>query len=318
MTIEEVFDGFNMKPRPSHPGDYRGRCWFRENHQDGSGRKSMFISTERNSYHCFSCGESGNLISAMTIDFGVSVSDALDLVDVLPSDHEEGPRKNKELNLLLPIKRPDYYLSRGFSKRVLWYWAVGQEIDDRGRELIVVPFYLDKRLIAVQYLHVKRGGQKDIWGTEFDKSAYFYGLDFWRKESTEITLVEGITDTWRVHLWGLSVGGLLGTELTENHLPTLKKRLPNLETVYLAQDNDPAGFLSKEKSYYLLRHHYQVRFLIYPQKDPDACDEDSFLRSYEEAMDYAEYQLYMDSVLGGVYADIQEKAFKLARKKGIL
>lgn len=317
-SIEDIFSDFRMKKRPSHEGEYRGRCWFRENHQDGTGRQSMFISTEKNSYHCFSCGASGSLISALTIDFGVPVYEALDMINLIPDETSGAKKERQSLNVLLPIRRPQYYIDRGFSKKQLAFWSVGQEKDDRGRDLIVVPFFLRGKVIALQYTHVKPSGEKFVWTTEFDKSDYFYGIDKCNKESDEITLVEGITDTWRVFYWGLNVVGNLGTELTEGHVQLLQSNFPNLKTVYLGYDNDVAGFGAKENAHFLLRRHFDVRFLFYAGDDPDACEEDSFLAAYDTAPDYATYQVLMYDILGDEYAEIQEKALKRARKKGLV
>lgn len=317
-SIEDIFDGYSMKERPSHPGDYRGRCWHRENHQDGSGRNSMFISTNRNSYHCFSCGASGNLISAMTLHFKVSLSEALDHVTLLQDDDKE-IAENKELDLILPTERPEYYLRRGYSKKQLADWKVGKDVDDKGRDLIHVPFYDKGKLIAVQYIHINKDGSKFTWGTEFNKAPYFYGLDKVYPETEELIIVEGHTDVWRVYYWGLPVVGNLGTEFTTNHLDTLKERLPNLKVLHLAYDNDEPGFEAKENAYYMARRHYEILFPIYDGGDPDTSEEENFLNAIDNSEEYWQYQLTMSSVIGEEnYDRIQQKCERRARKKGLL
>lgn len=47
----EVFKDFN--PQKMTNGQIRMECPFRDNHPDGSGRMSFFVSPDKNAFHCF-------------------------------------------------------------------------------------------------------------------------------------------------------------------------------------------------------------------------------------------------------------------------
>jgi hypothetical protein len=76
-------------------------CPFRENHEDGSGRISFFVSPDKNAYHCFSCNEHGNLVNLLTTKFEVGYFDAMELVTI--SDFEKKDSPEFELNLSMRI-----------------------------------------------------------------------------------------------------------------------------------------------------------------------------------------------------------------------
>ena len=74
----EIFKDYS--PVQMSNGQIRMECPFRENHSDGSGRMSFFVSPDINAYHCFSCGSKGNLVRLLTTRFKVNYFEAVGLV----------------------------------------------------------------------------------------------------------------------------------------------------------------------------------------------------------------------------------------------
>lgn len=324
-SITEILADYGIRPRPSHPGQYRGKCCFRENHRDNSGRKSLFLSTEQNWYHCFSCGESGTLLDLLTSSkFNMKVFDALDHINTLSfEDNNDTKKEPKHVEYYLPVKPPTYYLDRGFTKEQLRAFKVGYgEVAgaNRSREAIHIPLFLGKNLTNIQFLIPKENGDKIIWDLgDFEKDGYFYGNEKIDRDCEELTLVEGFTDLWRTHFRGYDVLGLLGTHFSKKHIDFLTERYPNLFEVVLATDNDKPGFVARELIYRYLKDYYDVSFLIYPRKDPDACSEKDYHKSYENRMDYIPYQIGMAKLLGEEeYEWIVTAAEKIFKKRSYI
>ena len=50
-SLMDIFADYS--PKQMTNGQIRMECPFRENHEDGSGRISFFVSPDKNAYHCF-------------------------------------------------------------------------------------------------------------------------------------------------------------------------------------------------------------------------------------------------------------------------
>ena len=91
----------------------------------------------------------------------------------------------------------------------------------------------------------------------FNKSKTFYGLNFAREHilrSKEIIIVEGYMDVIMLHQAGIeNAVATLGTALTSEHLPILKKLNPK---VTIAYDSDTAGINAALKASKLLYKEY--------------------------------------------------------------
>ena len=91
----------------------------------------------------------------------------------------------------------------------------------------------------------------------FNKSKTFYGLNFAREHilrSKEIIIVEGYMDVIMLHQAGIeNAVATLGTALTNEHLPILKKLNPKITVAY---DSDNAGINAALKASKLLYKEY--------------------------------------------------------------
>lgn len=266
-------------PKILYNGQVRMMCPFRENHEgkksyaSGYGEKSMFVSQDMNVYHCFSCGAKGKATKLLTNKFGLSYYDAVEYVSLIPLE-----KKVKEFELadwwdLIP---PKQFTDRRFTKDTLEYFKVGL---NRKKE-IVIPLYLERELKGIKYRN-----KRDFWYTEsFDKRLFLYNYN----PDWEYTIiVEGETDVWRLHQYGLNATALLGTSLSEEQIEMFSK----IPKIYLALDNDEPGIIAYNRCYKGLHKQCDVEFINYPAKDPGSCGRRKFLEAYEEPTNYAIFKL---------------------------
>jgi DNA primase len=107
----------------------------------------------------------------------------------------------------------------------------------------------------------------------FNKSKSFYGLNFAREKiirKREIIITEGYIDVIMLHQAGYSNAvAVLGTSLTSEHLPMLKKMECN---VLLAYDGDKAGINAAFRSAsLLLQNSFEGGIVLFPE-GKDAAD----------------------------------------------
>ena len=76
----EIFSKYH--PKVMSNGQVRCMCPFRENHTDGSGQESFFLTPYLNAYHCFSCGAKGNIVRLLTTRMGVNYFEAAGMVQL--------------------------------------------------------------------------------------------------------------------------------------------------------------------------------------------------------------------------------------------
>ena len=135
LSLMEIFKSYS--PVQMSNGQIRMECPFRENHTDGSGRMSFFVSPDINAYHCFSCGAKGNLVRLLTTRFKVTYFEAVGLVRFT-----EYRKKKVEFDLDVMWdfhKSPEEFMHRGYSKDTLEHFRVG--MTDTGE--ILIPYYKD-------------------------------------------------------------------------------------------------------------------------------------------------------------------------------
>ena len=91
MLLEEIVKDWN--PTVMYNGQVRITCPFRENHTavgtPGGGEKTMFLTPDINSYHCFGCKEKGQLVRFLNKKFAVPIGEAMKLVTLFNLHREE-------------------------------------------------------------------------------------------------------------------------------------------------------------------------------------------------------------------------------------
>lgn len=314
MGVPKIFSHLDAKELRN--GDYRMKCPFRENHTDGSGRKSFFISSELGTYHCFSCGAKGGAINLLTTKFKVSYSDAVELIKIGEITNEFPAYDEVENNSLdLPTYLPDtvltwsrpprVFIKKGLTVETLRKFRVGvNEID--GRLISTLPLYQFKRLVGVKY----RAPGKQFWyskGFSKDKFLYNEPVDY-----EKVMLVEGETDTMMSYQNGIEwAAGTLGTEVTTNQC----KRISRFKNTYFAFDNDNPGLIATEWTYLKLRRYTNTLFVPYTSEDPGSASKEDLQYAVKHACDYSTYSMEMIKHLGDSYLEILDNIEREVKKK---
>lgn len=302
-TLLEIFSEFS--PQLMSNGQIRMECPLRENHTDGSGKMSFFVSPDINAWHCFSCHSHGNLVRLLTTRFRVNYFEAMSMVRLT----EYKPVKKKfDLDVMWDMRKsPKEFLSRGYTKECLWYFRVGMTPDNN----ILIPYYgsfkIPVDLVGYQernYIPDRR--VKNSKG--FNRKGYLYNLDY---SFEYVILVEGQSDVWRLWQHGYNACALMGSDMSDEQVKLLSK----FKTVYLALDNDAAGRRGTEIAYHLLKNQCSILLIPYDTKDPGECTSkekwDSF---FEGSTDYVEYSMEMSMGWDG-YLDMRDEVLEELKRR---
>ena len=302
--LMEILSDFS--PQLMGNGQLRMECPFRENHPDGSGRMSFFVTPDINAYHCFSCNCHGNLVRLLTTRFKVNYFEAVGMVrltDYIPE------KKEFDLDLMWDMnKSPKEFLKRGYTKDCLRHFRVGTT--DSGS--ILIPYYSDfnhpDELLGYQERWYS-GDERRVKNSKgFDKKNYLYNLDL---SHDYVILVEGQSDVWRLYQHGYNACALMGADIS----PWQIGKLSRFKTVYLALDNDEAGRCGVEKCNYLLKNYTKVMLVPYDTKDPGECkSRDEWANSFYSSTDYVVYSMEMSMGWEG-YLDMRDEVISELKRR---
>lgn len=176
-----------------------------------------------------------------------------------------------ELSLDTPSK---YFLSRGFKKKTLEYFGVGDCLDKTCKlhDRAVIPIHNESgNTIAYIGRSIKEYKIPKflIYPKGFDKRFYFYNIHRALphiKEQNSVFIVEGQGDLWRLHESGIyNAVGIFGKTLTKEQQCKLQQ-LP-LTHIIILTDNDQAGRESKIQLQRQLGRFYKLSFPKLNQKD---------------------------------------------------
>lgn len=280
-----LLDIFRLySPKIMTNGQIRMECPFRDNHTDGSGQYSFFVSPDINAYHCFSCRAKGNLVNLLTTQFGIGYFDAVGMVRLTEYTPEV---KEFDLDISWSVdKFPKEFLKRGYTKETLKHFKVGMTSDDE----IVIPYYrnFNKPTELVGYQkRVYNPDRRVLNSKSFDKKNYLYNLDL---SKDYVILAEGQSDVWRLYQHGYNACALMGSDISSQQISQLSK----FKKVYLALDNDLAGRKGTEICYSLLRNSSDIYLIPYSTKDPGECSsKEEWDNAFNSATDYLEYSIAM-------------------------
>lgn len=297
----------DYSPQIMSNGQIRMECPFRDNHPDGSGQMSFFISPDINAYHCFSCKCHGNLLRLLTTMFKVNYFEAATMVRL--TDYTPD-KKEFDLDLMWNFnKPPKEFLDRGYTRECLKHFRVGTTDDGA----ILIPYYKDFNsfgdLVGYQqrwYEPTRR--VKNSKG--FEKKSYLYNVDY---SKDYIVLVEGQSDVWRIYQHGYNVCALMGSDMSNEQVQMLSK----FKKVYLALDNDEAGRRGTEICYYLLKNQCEVLLVPYTTKDPGECkSKKEWDNAFAQSTDYIVYSMEM-SMGWDNYLEMRDEVIRELKRRPI-
>lgn len=305
-TLEEILS--ECSPVKMANGQLRMMCPFREQHTDGSGRMSFFVSPQINAYHCFSCNAKGRLVQLLTTRFGVNYFEAVELVQF--EEHEKKAKEEFELDVIWDFNRaPEEFLRRGYTKETLKHFRVGMTDADE----ILIPYYSDfnhpTNLCGYQKRWYVDENRRVRNNKGFDKKEYLYNLDL---SYAYVVVVEGQSDVWRLYQHGYNAVALMGADISSWQVEQLAK----FDRVYLALDNDEAGRRGVEICNRLLRNVTNVLLVPYTTKDPGECaDKSAWESAFAESTDYVVYSMEMAMNWDG-YLEMRDKVIaEVERRK---
>lgn len=287
-------------------GQIRMQCPFRENHPDGSGTMSFFVTPYKNAYHCFSCHAHGNLIRLLTTRFKVNYFDAAGMVsftEYIPD------KKDFDLDLMWDLRNlPAEFLERGYTEDTLRYFRVGTT--EKGS--ILIPYYADfkhpESLLGYQERWYADHDRRVRNSKGFNKREYLYNLD---TSHDYVIVVEGQSDVWRLHQYGYNACALMGSDISEWQV----EKLSQFKKVYLALDNDEAGRRGVEKCNYFLKNCTKVLLVPYDSKDPGEChSKEAWDSAFHESTDYVVYAMEM-SLGWDRYLEMRDEVISEVKKR---
>lgn len=277
-------------------GQIRMECPFRDNHPDGSGKESFFVTPEINAYHCFSCREHGNLIKLLVNSFDIGYFSAVELVRLSDYTPEE---RSFELDISWELKPPEAFLKRGFAEETLRHFKFG--VDKKG--WTVIPFYTPKGELVGYQRRTEKPERIVINSKDFNKAEYLYNYD---DSFAYVVAVEGYSDVMRLFQHGYNATSALGADISVWQA----MMLGNFERVYLAFDNDLAGRRATEICYHQIKNLTNVLLVPYTTKDPGEClSKKEWQRAFENSTDYMEYSTQMSMNWDG-YLEMKEKVLR--------
>lgn len=307
-TLLEIFAEAGLEPKQMSNGQIRIKCPIRDNHKDGSGQMSCFVSPDKNAWHCFSCHEHGNLIHLLTKQFGVNYFEAVGLVRLTDYTPE---KKEFDLDLMWDVNVPPAeYLSRGITEETLAHFRIGTASDGR----IVIPYYKDfnnPTVLLGYQTREYRGDLRIVRNSKgFDRDGYLY--NYLPKEYSYTILVEGQSDVMRLYQFGYNATALMGSHISDTQV----KMLAKFDKVYLALDNDLPGRRAVEEVYALLKDHVNIRLVPYTTADPcDCTNKRDWESAFVNSTDYMQYTLEM-SMGWDEYLDMKDDVLRSLRKRG--
>ena len=236
--------------RRSGKRQYRGRCPI----HGGEGKEAFHANYERNVFHCFACGASGNVLDFVAAMEQCTIRQAaLGLqVDwgnrptIQPAESKLVTKKrglNQPLNFSLTVDRRHPYLAqRGIESPTAEYFGVGYF----GRpglmsNRIAIPIHdAHGRLLAYCGRSLNGAEPRYRFPCNFRKSHVVF--NYHRACATgarQIIAVEGFFDCMRVHQAGFpNVAALMGAQLSPTQRNLLISRFPQ---IVLMLDGDETG-----------------------------------------------------------------------------
>lgn len=276
----------------------------------GESNPSCGISYEKQVFHCFSCGASGDfsklLIQSLPEEFGYDDSSIKSEIKARNKAREflkdRYELEYKELNgkRLKRIKRFDeimntptielddtipmwkiapyqsgkntykLFFNRGFTKEDLVKFKVGY--DEISRTITLPVFNEEDKLLGVigRYIGKRKKNERYKIYDNFNRSKYLYPLNHFKVIDDTIIIIEGQLDAIKMHSLGYTNALALMTDLISTDQANFI--VNNCSTVIYIGDNDTRGIEAMQKNYNLLKD--KVRFLIvdFPEQGKDVCE----------------------------------------------
>jgi DNA primase len=293
---------------------------------------SFFCKDGDTSFHCFSCGISGDIFDFIEKHLGYSKMDAIKLLaEELGVRLNEGDQKyakdvqelqEKNIRIVSQFKAnisqaEQYLVSRAISSEMSNRFDIGY---DPSRNAIYFPIRnRHNKIVGGSFRYIVpadgqpkyRNTASDVYGY-FKKSEILYNLASARneiKKKNTLYIVEGYVDVISLVQIGLDNSvGMLGSYITKEQATILKEFINQDCQIVLIPDNDEAGRKSIEKNYLLLRAFFSENSIKVAQMPDDNKDfNEYFVKVKAKYPDVELNYLYEDFefVRNPIFAEIE-------------
>lgn len=290
-SISDIIESLPIRRLSTTPHGYKGCCCINDQHIDSS--PSMHIHLEKGLVKCFACGTFRPLFSFL-LDFGVSFDEA---VEFMFTDFKKEKEESEGLKeYFLGRKIPKSMLDRGFEIRTLKNFEVGYD-EFEGHITMPLRYPIGGTLYGIQF----RQYPKKFWATEdFNKDNFIYNF-----APTETRIyVEGQTDTWMAWQNGTeNVSAPLTANVSEGQLEIMSCH----KEIWLAFDNDLAGFTGAFKVHRALGRNTNIMMIPFNAKDAGACSREIWQAGITNRTTFTEFEVALISRNPQLYDKIQKQ-----------
>jgi len=270
--------------------EFVAQCVF----HNESGSPNLEINTRTGLWHCWVCGEHGNLPRLVMLLQGTTYKDAIDVISDYGSVLDVVSMRNRGLAQLDAILHPPRHRLKAvdierYHKGRSWWWCNGIPYGRFNRETVrrfslgydglskraVIPIRAEGKWVGIIRRAVNQSQHpRYLYSKNFDRRHVLYGLSYCVPQASSCVVVEGAKDALRAYQYGLSnFVATLGTGLTREQLELLTDRFDEV-TVFC--DNDAPGHIAQFKMCQQLAEHIPRVFVVQwraNRKDPNELSE---------------------------------------------
>lgn len=267
---------------------------------------SFVVNTQKQIFHCFGCGEGGNVFSFLMKIENIEFPDALKMlaersgIEISYSERHDDAKDEKNRLLKLMSEANEYYhknlldskeaagarlylKNRGIDLKTVSRYKIGyapfktENADyPKFRNRVIFPIFdVKNRVLGFGGRVLDNSLPKYINSPDskiYHKGEILYGLNFAKegiRKSGSVFVVEGYFDLIRMQMFGIeNTVATLGTALTANQIRLLKRLC---ERIYFVYDPDTAGQSAALRGMELVKSEdIDVRVISLPNgQDPD-------------------------------------------------
>lgn len=273
-----------------------------------SGNPNLEINTRTGLWHCWVCGEKGNLPRLVMQVQGCTYKDAVDIISEYGSMLDIVSMRQRGLAQLDAILHPPRQrfatvdITR-YRKGRSWWWFNGIPYGRFDRETVrrfslgydgtskraVIPVRADGKWVGI----IKRAVNDSqhpryLYSKDFDRRHVLYGMPYIAPADNAAVVVEGAKDALRAYEYGFgNFVATLGTGLTREQLALLVERFDEV-TVFC--DNDAAGHIAQFKMCEQLAERIPRVFVVQwlaNRKDPNELTREMMARMLKNRVHWA-------------------------------
>lgn len=274
-----------------------------------TGAPNLEINTRTGLWHCWVCGERGNLPRLVMLTQGVPYKQAIDVISEYGSILDIASMRKRGLAQLDAILHPPRHnfetvdITR-YRKGKSWWWYNGIPFGRFSRETVerfclgydgvskraVIPVRAEGKWVGIIRRAVNQTQRpRYLYSKGFDRRHVLYGLSHIAAGYDNAVVVEGAKDALRAHEYGFgNFVATLGTGLTREQLALLADRFDEV-TVFC--DNDAAGHIAQFKMCQDLADCVPRVFVVQwrtHRKDPNELSEPTMRRMLRQRVHWAE------------------------------